>query len=230
MGAQALFKPDMRVIAAETATADEPWDAYMKNPLVTWPIIIDNGRSLPWGNPAIWDDIDANYSVETLAEDTVALLVDQPSALVRMETLRRALAYGRKDPKACNRLLAALKNRMDATEATGTIDPIACFDYGYYIEGFKQARWLDRSVVEDINGFDYAVNRGIRIVGQDLEMLYGAGLMSLEPPGVHPYVRYHKTVVREAEEGSMVTRNLLSHFKSRGSMLEELRQSIYFVR
>ena len=218
------------ITGAGTALCDEPWDAYLQNPLVMWPIIIDNASSLPWANPGAWDGIDANYSTTSLAEDTVTFLADQPSALVRMETLRRALVYGRKEPAASYRLLAALKTRMETAERTGTIDPLACFDYGYFVEAFKQARWLDRTLVDDVNTFDYVVNSGIRIFGDDLEMLYGAGLMCLEPPGVYPYVRYHKTAVREAEDGSLVARNFVSHFKSRGATFKEIQESIYYAR
>lgn len=218
------------VAGAGNVSADEPWDAYLQNPLVTWPIIIDNAPSLPWGNTDVWDGIDPDYSTAALAEDTVTLLTDQPSALVRMETLRRALVYGRKEPAACYRLLAALENRMDAAERAGNIDPVACFDYGYYVEAFKEAKWLDRTLVDDVNSFDYAVNLGIRIYGNDLEMLYGAGLMCLEPPGVYPYVRYHKTVIREADENSLVARNFVNQFSWRGSTWKELQESIYYAR
>src|SRR6476660_7714888 len=60
-------------------------------PLLCFPYQIGSAKSLPWGDDAF--KADKGYDRAHLVDDTVRLLQDQPSTLVRMETIRRAAVY-----------------------------------------------------------------------------------------------------------------------------------------
>src|SRR5256885_6871456 len=88
-------------------------------PLVCHPFEIGNARSLPWSG-AQWRDVDKNYDISRLVEDTLRVLTPETPVLVRMETLRRATVYAVwsmsdrkvdyavKDASVANALLARL--------------------------------------------------------------------------------------------------------------------------
>jgi len=64
---------------------------------------LDDTKSLPWTastNPKDWNTRKADYDTRRLADDTLALLSDQTPVIARMETLRRAALYGRKNAAA----------------------------------------------------------------------------------------------------------------------------------
>src|SRR5437016_13841106 len=69
-------------------------------PLICHTIEIGQARSLPWVSHN-WDlGGGETYNTKNLAHDTLQILGPDTPVLVRMETLRRATLYARKDPIA----------------------------------------------------------------------------------------------------------------------------------
>ena len=74
-------------------------------PLICHPLDIGTARSLPW-NGTGWNLAgNENYDSKNLVKDTLAILDSGAPVIVRMETLRRATLYARKDPDAAKELL-----------------------------------------------------------------------------------------------------------------------------
>src|SRR5262245_9389292 len=107
-------------------------------PLVCHPLDIGDAKSLPWtGNS--WNlSGNENYDTKNLVQDTLAILDSGAPVIVRMETLRRATLYARKDPQAAKELLTKLYKRTTAADPTAHPDALAWFDAGYLVEVYGQ--------------------------------------------------------------------------------------------
>ena len=106
-------------------------------PLICHPYNIGDAKSLPWGSGSNWDATDPSYNVHNLVHDTLAILDQNTTVLVRMETLRRAVLYGANDHAAARLLLSQLKERE-----SGKPSASAYFDYGYFLSSLHQINWL----------------------------------------------------------------------------------------
>src|SRR5260370_31745815 len=106
-------------------------------PLICHPYDIGSAKSLPWNSGKNWDNPDPSYNLKNLASDTVAILDQTPTVLVRMETMRRAVVYGSRDHEAARTLLAQLKLREAASETSNTPTAAAIFDHGYVLSSLK---------------------------------------------------------------------------------------------
>lgn len=204
-------------------------------PLLCHPFEIGGARSLPWGGPG-WSQIDKNYNVNRLVEDTLSLLTPETPVLVRMETLRRATVYGLmptldrtvtspvKDAAVAQALLTRLQARLSDTgvKSDKKAGAIALFDYGYLIESYKQAG--DRSqgvrLAGGIDGYGMIV-KAIAQRGSDPEMEMAAALAKHDRTGGH--IAHLQRAAAAAQEGSLLARNLLSHFGDMGKTIGELR-------
>ena len=204
-------------------------------PLLCHPFEIGNARSLPWSGPG-WSQIDKNYNVNRLIDDTLSLLATETPVLVRMETLRRATVYGLmpsldrtvtspvKDPVVARQLLARLKARVSdsgvKTDKKSTA--IALFDYGYLIESYKQAGYGSQgaTLAGGIDGYGMIV-KAIGLRGGDPEMELAAALAKHDRTGGH--IAHLQRAAAGAQEGTLLARNLLSHFSSMGKTIGELR-------
>jgi hypothetical protein len=222
-------------LIAPSLMASDPWDEMFEQPLVKWALEIGDAKSLPWGSPRAWDAFAPGYDIEKAATDALALLTPEAPVLARMETVRRVLAYSRKDPRLAYQLLAGLSGRVRDAEGAGKPEPLAWFDLGYAFEAARQAAWLENGLLPDLNGYSL-VTKAIRVVGdadpRALDMQLAAGLILLEPKGQHPYYPHFKTVVRGTREGTLLEKNLLLHLtgKFEARTLEEMRKSRYLVR
>ncbi|MGH9433697.1 MAG: hypothetical protein ACRD3T_19380, partial [Terriglobia bacterium] len=98
-------------------------------PLICHAINIGQAKSLPWPGNAWNLSGNENYNPANLVSDTLAILNPATPVLVRMETLRRATLYARKDPILAKELLIRLYQRT--TEAAGRTNGLAWFDAGY---------------------------------------------------------------------------------------------------
>src|SRR5712692_407456 len=119
-------------------------------------------------------------------KDTLEILKPGTPVLVRMETLRRATLYARKDPVAAKELLARLHARATAAESSGHSDALAWFDVGYLAETYKQ--WLGQNLPHMTDGMrmdpnpaagvdGYAlVKKAIGLRGSDPQMEFAAAL------------------------------------------------------
>ena len=212
--------------------ASDPWDEMFEQPLVKWALDIGDAKSLPWGAPLSWDAPANGYDLQQVPADALALLTPDTPVLPRLETLRRAIVYSRKDPRIGYQLLAALNGRVRDADSAGKPDALAWLDLGYAFEAARQAAWLKKEFLGDLNGYSL-VMRAIRVIGdadaRALEMQFAAGLILLEPKGQHPFYPHFKTVVRANIEGSLLEKNLLRHLhdKFEANTLAEMRKSRY---
>ena len=170
--------------------------------LICHPYNIGDAKSLPWSAGSNWDNPDKSYNIKNLAGDTVAILDQTPTVLVRMETLRRAVLYGSKDHDAARTLLAQLK----------TPGAAAIFDYGYFLSSLKQIEWLYKEdLTGGVDGYPF-VQKALAIQPDSSEMHFAAAIMASSPP--RPSDRdEHLRKARAAKNDSLLAQNISTHFQ-----------------
>src|SRR6267143_983860 len=192
-------------------------------PLICHTIEIGNAKSLPWISHNWNLNGGENYDTKNLVGDTLDILGPNAPVLVRMETLRRATLYARKDPVAAKELLAKLHARATAAESSGHPDALAWFDVGYLAEAYKQ--WIGQSwmrVSKDeqnpaagVDGYAF-VKRAIALHGpsQDrnhAQMEFAAALITLSGPrGAHH--EHAQRAIAGAKNDPLLAQNLASRF------------------
>jgi hypothetical protein len=166
-------------------------------PLICHAFQIGKAKSLPWISESWNLSGSENYDTKNLAADTLAILTPDTPVLVRMETLRRATLYARKDPLAAKELLARLHARATSAETAGHPDALAWFDAGYLVETYKQ--WLGQNLPHMTDGMRMDPNpaagadgyswvkkaialRGAALHGDDAQMEFAAALITLSGP------------------------------------------------
>src|SRR5205807_6299644 len=97
-------------------------------PLICHTIEIGQAKSLPWISHNWNLSGGETYDTKNLVPDTLDILAPGTPVLVRMETLRRATLYARKDTLAAKELLARLHARATYAEASGHSDALAAVD------------------------------------------------------------------------------------------------------
>src|SRR5438132_11009678 len=120
-------------------------------PLICHTIEIGQAKSLPWISHNWNLSGGETYDTKNLVRDTMEILMPDTPVLIRMETLRRATLYVRKDPVAAKELLARLHARATSAESSGHPDALAWFDVGYLAETYKQwigQKWMRFSADE----------------------------------------------------------------------------------
>lgn len=207
-------------------------------PLLCHPFDIGSARSLPWSGQA-WSHIDKNYNINRLVDDTLSLLTPETPVLARMETLRRATVYGlmptldrtvtspAKDAAVASQLLSRLKARVPepGVKSDKKTTAIALFDYGYLIESYKQAGYGSpgMKLAGGIDGYGLII-KAIAQRGGDPEMEFAAALAKSDRTGGH--IHHLQRAAAGAEEGSLLARNLLSHYSNMGKTIGELRTNL----
>src|SRR5229473_1779170 len=163
-------------------------------PLICHTIEIGQAKSLPWISHNWNLSGSENYDTKNLVRDTLEILGPDTPVLVRMETLRRATLYARKDPVAAKELLARLHSRATSAESSGHPDALAWFDVGYLAETYKQ--WIgqtsmrvskeEQNPAAGVDGYalvEKALNlRGPSQNGNDAQMEFAAALITLSGP------------------------------------------------
>lgn len=207
--------------------------AYAGPELICWPFDIGNAQSLPWSS-AGWHATRADYNLNQLAKDTLALLSPDTPVLVRMETLRRAVIYAEKDQRVADEVFAMLEKRARLMETQGGPDGLAIFDLGYFVEAYKQAHYgkIISAAVRGVNGYEEAV-RALRLRGNDPQMEFGAALLA-QVAGNRANARFHiEKAVAGAADGSLLAANLVTHshlLRVRAATLAELRAQVSHAR
>jgi len=179
-------------------------------PLICHPFDIGNAKSLPWVSDGWNLSGNENYDTKALARDTLAILDANPPVIVRMETLRRATLYARKDPLAAKELLTKLHARANRAETAGHPDAFALFDLGYLVATYKEWMGKDQNPAAGFDGYKL-VSNALALHKPDPEMEFAAALITLHGPE-----KDHLEHVQKAVEGSrtddLLARNLASHF------------------
>src|SRR5260370_32191519 len=135
-------------------------------PLICHTIEIGQAKSLPWIGYDWNLSGGENYDTKNLVADTLDILAPETPVLLRMETLRRATLYARKDPLAAKELLARLHARATSAESSGHPDALAWFDAGYLVETYKQ--WLGQNLPHMTDGMPIDANPPAPVYGSSL--------------------------------------------------------------
>jgi len=191
-------------------------------PLICHSIEIGNARSLPWISHTWNLSGGETYDTKNLVRDTLDILGPNTPVLVRMETLRRATLYARKDPVAAKELLAKLHARATSAESAGHPDALAWFDVGYLAETYKQwigQEWMRASHDEQnpaagVDGYALVKKaldlRGLS-QGNDAQMEFAAALITLSGPR-DAHRRHAQKAVAGSKNDPLLARNLASPF------------------
>lgn len=196
---------------------------YAGPPLICHAIDIGDAKSLPWISHSWNLSGSETYDTKNLVRDTLEILAPDTSVLVRMETLRRATLYARKDPVAAKELLARLHARATSAESSGHPDALARFDVGYLAETYKQ--WIGQNMPHMTDGMrmdsnpaagvdGYAmVKKAIALHGNgdDPQMEFAAALITLSGPA-EEHRQHAQKAVAGAKTDSLLARNLATRF------------------
>ena len=198
-------------------------------PLICHPIEIGQAKSLPWISHSWNLSGSENYDVKNLVRDTLDILGPDTPVLVRMETLRRATLYARKDPLVAKELLARLHARATSAESSGHPDALAWFDAGYLAETYKQwigQNWMrvnkdEQNPAAGVDGYAL-VGKAIALRGADPQMEFAAALITLSGPQ-EQHRRHAQKAFAGAKNDSLLARNLASHFTGQeGQTMSEM--------
>jgi hypothetical protein len=194
-------------------------------PLLCFPFEIGSAKSLPWQGRS-WESIQPDYDVSRLIDDTIALLSADAPVIVRMETLRRATIYARKDLNVADALLA----RMKARAAEAERDPLAWFDAGYLIESYRQAYWISTHAGEaywkfsqanpgkDLDGYGLVL-KAIQSRRGDPDMEFAAALITTDPERRSLHDGHLSRAIAGAKDGSLLARNLDNYLRQQGKTI-----------
>jgi hypothetical protein len=150
--------------------------AFAGPPLICFPFDIGAARTLPMGHGS-WHDTDPKYNVSRLVADTLAILAPETPVLVRMETIRRAMIYASTHSKEGHALLAELQAR--ATAPQPAVAALAAFDFGYFVETYKEAKYLFKEPLASIDRVDgYQLVRKAHAMQNDPAMQHAASLIA----------------------------------------------------
>src|SRR5438045_853153 len=190
-------------------------------PLICHSVGIGPAKSLPWISHDWNLSGGETYDTKNLVRDTLEILAPDTPVLVRMETLRRATLYARKDPIAAKELLAKLYSRASSAESAGHADALAWFDAGYVVETYKQ--WIGRDLPHMTDGIPmdanpaagvdgYAmVKKAIALRGDDPQMEFAAALITLSGPR-DEHAQHAQKALAGAKTDSLLAQNLATHF------------------
>jgi hypothetical protein len=185
--------------------------AFAGPPLICHPLDIGTARSLPW-NGTGWNLAgNENYDTKNLVKDTLAILDSGAPVIVRMETLRRATLYARKDPDAAKALVTKLYQRAHAGETAGGQNALAWFDAGYLAAAYRQMFYNAPNPASGIDGYSL-VAKALALGGEkDPEMQFAAALITLEGPQ-QAHQEHAQKALAGAKSDAMLARNLGKDF------------------
>jgi hypothetical protein len=210
MEVTAMSRTTLPIVAALSAAVIVHAPAAAGPPMICHPVEIGDAKSLPWGTGAF--DEDRSYRVTRLADDTLTILARDDSAIVHLETLRRAALYAGKDPDVATGLLARLMARALDAEAAGKPDALAWLDAGYLAQCFDQLdvkTGLECGTADGVIGYAWTL-RALALSPGDPELEFAAAMMTALAGT--PRHEEHAARTRElAEAGSLVAANLKVH-------------------
>jgi hypothetical protein len=187
-------------------------------PLICHTIEIGQAKSLPWISHNWNLSGGENYDTKNLVRDTLEILSPSTPVLVRMETLRRATLYARKDPVSAKELLARLHARATTAESSGQPDTLAWFDAGYLAESYKQwigQSWMrvskgEQNPAAGVDGYAF-VKKAIGLRGSDPQMEFAAALITLSGPK-EEHRQHALNAIAGAKTDPLLAQNLATHF------------------
>ena len=190
--------------------------------LICHPIEIGQAKSLPWTSNNWNLSGNEKYDLKRLVPDALAILDSNTRVLVRMETLRRATLYARKNPQVAKELLSRLHARATSAETAGHPDALAWFDAGYLAESYKQ--WIGKDQPNPAAGIDgYAwVKRAISLRGKDPQIEFAAALITIGGPA-KDCQKHAQKAIAGAKTDPLLAQNLATHFMGKqGKTVSEM--------
>jgi hypothetical protein len=180
-------------------------------PLICHAFDIGSAKSLPWMSHSWNLTGNETYDTSRLATDTLAILESDSTALVHMETLRRATLYARNDPAAAKNLFTAVVMLTKSAQPSGRSQALVYFDAGYLAEAYKQ--WLGEKGQNPAGRVDgYAlVKEAIRLRGSDPQMEFAAALITLSGQQSERQDHVQKAMAG-AKTDPLLARNLACRF------------------
>jgi hypothetical protein len=195
-------------------------------PLICHTVEIGQAKSLPWISHNWNLGGSESYDSKNLVRDTLEILAPDTPVLVRMETLRRATLFARKDPLAAKELLARLHARATSAESSGHPDALAWFDVGYLAETYKQ--WIGRNLPHLTDGMRMDPNPAANVDGyalvkkaldlharsqngDDPQMEFAAALITLSGPQAE-HLEHTQKAIAGAKSDPLLAQNLATHF------------------
>ena len=177
-------------------------------PLICHRFEIGTAKSLPWSGNSWNLGGNENYDTRNLVRDTLSILDANPAVLVRMETLRRATLYGKKDAQAAQELFTRLYARATSKQA----DALALFDAGYLAATYSQ--WLGRDGQQNpatgVDGY-VLVKKALSLRGNDPEMEFAAALITLHGPEKN-HLEHAQKAIAGGKADPLLAQNLTTHF------------------
>ena len=179
-------------------------------PAICHPVEIGDQASLPWGSNAF--DKKRGYSKSDVLDDTLKLLEASDSALVHMETLRRATLYLDRDTKRATTLIAMLMARALDAEAASEPKGLAWFDAGYLAQCYAQVG-IDTGVsygkANGVAGYAW-IKKALQLRPDDAEMEFGAAMATVLA-GIPEHDEHAARVKTLAKKDSLAMKNLKYH-------------------
>lgn len=197
--------------AAFLATLFFASSALAGPPLLCHTFAIGDSKSLPWVSHS-WNLSGSEpYDTKNLSADTLAILDNDSTVIVHMETLRRAALYSQKDSAAAKHLLLKLIARADS--AGKSTSAVANFDAGYFAATLDQLHWINKEFANPAQGLDgYAlIKKALQIRPNDAQMNFAAALVTLEGP-IPDQRGYAQKAIAGASSDPLLARNLSTHF------------------
>ncbi len=197
---------------------------------------IGNAPSLPWAGQE-WRDVQRNYDLNHLVDDTLSCLTPTTPVIARMETIRRAMIYAEwarvdhevkydaRNDNVTKTLFARLKARAEAAERAGKPDALAIFDVGYFIESWRNSVGHQGQSVPEVNGYDW-VKKASAMRNTDATMEFAAALITTIRSDKTAQQQHLQKAIAGAPEGSLLARNLVRLFPDKGKNLTEMRASV----
>lgn len=183
-------------------------------PLLVHPYNIGGAVSLPWSGRQGLPDYDRSH----LIADTEAILQGSPSAIVHMETLRRAFLYARVDPGLVAALQQRLVHRAALIEQGGKADPLAYLDAAYAIEAVRTLDLLNEMAFERVkpvaelsatsDGYPW-ITKAIALRSADASLQLAAALIAANRHG--DSVARHAELARAGASGDPLLAKNLDH-------------------
>jgi hypothetical protein len=192
--------------------------AHAGPPLICHTIEIGQAKSLPWISHNWNLSGGENYDTKNLVRETLEILAPDTPVLVRMETLRRATLYARKDPVAAKELLARLHARATSAESSGHPDALAWFDVGYLAETYKKwigQKWMRFSTDEQnpaagVDGYAM-VKKALALRTSDPQMEFAAALITFSGPSAE-HREHAQRAIAGAKTDPLLAQNLATRF------------------
>lgn len=211
-------------------------------PLICHPFEIGEAKSIAW-NGKQWRDVKKDYDLNQLVPDVMAILETDAPVLVRMETMRRAAVYAvwslrdtkvgfdPKGERAAIALLDKILARKNAAEVRGfktKADKLALFDAGYLLETYKYIGFEEIAKKPVLPAESLAwVEKANNALDCPGEIELALAIILQNHQGTTAAQNKHlKNAVGKAVEGSLLAKNIVSHFPDKGASLNALKASL----